>query len=334
MRIFLAGLAVAATLDATAAMAGCAPGEDLILSLPVEDFAELVARTRQAPFPAGLFWRAEGGGLTLDLIGTLHLDDPRLPYLVTIARPMVEAADIVFLEATREGMAEVQHLIATRPDLAFTLEGPTLRQLLTPEEWQVYAAEMAARSVPAFIASQFQPWLAFSTLSLPACLMAAGESAAHGLDYRIEQLAREADVPAIGLEGPTMLFDVFQELGPDFALDLLRTTLVQAVAAEDVLTTTTNAYFAGEHRMIWEFTRSFIPEGFDDIFDADEMSATLDRLEEVLLVGRNQDWMAILSDLPPGTRAVVAVGAAHLSGPGGMLDLLDRAGFALERLDG
>ena len=49
-----------------------------------------------------------------------------------------------------------------------------------------------------------------------------------------------------------------------------------------------------------------------------------------LLVGRNRAWMPRILD-HPGDTVVVAVGAAHLSGEDGVLQLLEHAGYRLDR---
>jgi len=324
---------LAAFLSVSAGFAAC-DGDDLIAGLPDADRQALAAAAATAPYPEGLFWRAERDGQVFDVIGTLHITDPRHDHLMMTVRPLVAAADLVILEATPDDMARLQDDMAANPGFAYILDGPTLRDLLTPEEWEVYAAEMAVRQVPGFVASQFQPWLAFTTLSIPPCLLMLGDELQNGLDHRIAAAAAEAGVALRGLEGPGILFEVFDALGPDLALDLLRATLLQAARAEDIIATLANAYFDGQHRLIWEFSRSYIPPGFEDHFDLAAIDAAFARMEEVFLVDRNRDWMETLLALPPGARVVVAVGAAHLSGKEGLLDLLDSAGFTLTRLDG
>jgi uncharacterized protein YbaP (TraB family) len=323
----------AAFLSATPALAAC-NGNDLIEAMPAAERAQIVARAAAGPFPEGLFWRAERGAQAFDIIGTLHISDPRHGPLMETAAPLVAAADVVFLEATPEDMAALEAEFAARPEFAYILEGPTLRDLLTPAEWDVYAAEMAARQVPGFLASQFQPWLAFTTLSIPPCLLALGAELDNGLDHRIATHAQALGVELRALEDPGILFEVFDALGPEFSLDMLRASLAQATRAEDLIATMANAYFAGQHRLIWEFSRTYMPPGFDAMFDARSMDAAFARMEEVFLVNRNRAWMGVLGTLPGDARAVVAVGAAHLSGPDGLLDLLAKAGYALTRLDG
>lgn len=333
MRTGFLGIVLAGFLPVSAGWAAC-EGVDLLAALPADERATLNARVADTPYPAGLFWRAEREGQVFHIVGTMHIADPRLDPLFERAQPLVDTADLVLLEATPDDIAALQAEMVARPDFAYILEGPTLRDLLTPAEWEMYSAEMAARGVPGFMASQFQPWLAFVTLSIPPCLLALGPQLDHGLDHRIADHATAAGIPLAALEGPGILFEVFDALGPEFSMEMLRLTLVQATRSEDMIATMANAYFAGTHRLIWEFGRSYTPPGSEGLIDPDTLDATFSRVEEVMLINRNRAWAEVLLALPPGQRALVAVGAAHLSGPDGLLDLLDRAGFALTRLDG
>jgi len=56
-------------------------------------------------------------------------------------------------------------------------------------------------------------------------------------------------------------------------------------------------------------------------------------LRRVLLVDRNRDWAArIATLLETGARPLVAVGAAHMVGPDGLVALLERRGYRVKRI--
>ena len=57
-------------------------------------------------------------------------------------------------------------------------------------------------------------------------------------------------------------------------------------------------------------------------YDSEEFS--------VLLINRNLAWMQKLSDLMKDQPTFVAVGADHLVGPQGLIELLRRAGYTLK----
>lgn len=327
-----AAIGITGWLGAAAAGAGCA-GTDLLPGLPADLRAQIEARAAAAPFPEGNLWRARRGTARIVLAGTYHLDDPRHEPMMARLAPLIADAALVLVEALPEEAERLAAAMAETPELGYLVDGPTLRDLLSDADWQRYAEEMAARGVPAFMASRLQPWLAFTMLSLPVCAIEAATGPGLGLDDRIVAQARALDIPVAGLEGMEVLFDVFDTLTQDDALDILRVSILVAGQAEDMLATLTRAYFDGQHRLVWEFSRGWMPEPAREIFSQDRADAMYDRLEASLLQARNRAWLAQILPLAEQGPLFVAVGAAHLSGEDGVLVLLDRAGFVLEPLE-
>jgi uncharacterized protein len=325
-------LAVLLVFLTTPLRAAC-DGRDLIADLSALERAEITARAEAAPFPRGNFWRAERDGSVIHVVGTFHIGDPRLSPIMRDIAPLVAAADLVLVEVTPEEEARLAAAMAEDPSLAFLTEGPTLRDLLGESDWARYAAEMTARGIPTFLASRFRPWLAFTTLSIPVCATGAEAAALRGLDDRIITYAGELSVPVQGLEGYEVIHRLFDLFGNDEALDILRATLAQAELSEDMFATLAGAYFNGEHRLIWEFSRSWLPDSARALFPPERASDLFDRLEAALLVQRNRDWLDVLLPLAEGRTVLLAVGAAHLSGDDGVLRLLEEAGYRLDPLE-
>jgi uncharacterized protein YbaP (TraB family) len=51
---------------------------------------------------------------------------------------------------------------------------------------------------------------------------------------------------------------------------------------------------------------------------------------DILLYNRNRNWVEKLKDILPGRSVVVAVGAGHLPGENGVINLLRKAGFTVK----
>ncbi len=54
---------------------------------------------------------------------------------------------------------------------------------------------------------------------------------------------------------------------------------------------------------------------------------------EVLLYQRNRNWVAKLKDLMPAKSLLVAVGAGHLPGDKGVINLLRKAGYTVTPIE-
>jgi hypothetical protein len=315
----------------TGTPAACA-GRDLIAAMTPAERAPLDAAVAGDPYATGNWWRATLDDSVIDIVGTFHIDDPRHIPVADRLRPVVAAADGVWLEATEAEMKALQADIARDPGLVIITDGPTLPELLSPEDWQTLSEQVAARGIPPFMASKFRPWYLMAILGLPPCAVAAAATAPKGLDQRIMDLAAAADVPTYALEPHDTVFKIFDIMSAAEQLDMVRTMLPMADQAEDMFATLTGAYFRGEHRLIWEFTRAamFATPGIDRA----KAEADFAQMEEVLLNARNRGWIDVILPAAEGRRIVVAAGAAHLSGPEGLLPLLAAAGYKLTRVDG
>lgn len=319
--------AVILFLLAPATAAGSCGGADLIAELGAAEKARLETLVEAHPYPEGNLWAAEKDGHRVIVAGTLHLPDGRLEPIAETLRPHVRTADVLVLEADAETMREAQSLIATRPELFFLTEGPTLIDLLG-DDWPEARARAADAGVPGMLAAKFRPWYLALTLGTPACALDLMRSGEGGLDKALETIAREADVPVVTLDSAETVFGLFLHEPIETQIESLRLALRADGDPEASVSTLLSAYFRGAHREAWEFTRLQ-----SETSGEPHAAETFAVFEEAFLDGRNRLWEPILVDAVNGRDAVVGVGAAHLSGETGVLKALERAGYALRRLD-
>lgn len=324
MRILISALC--ALLLPQTLWAGCA-GTDLRAGLTATERAALARVADETPFSEGNRWRATRGARVIDLVGTIHIPDPRLDPVMARLTPDIEAAERLFLEAVKEDRAALQRDIASDTSLLL-LQETSLPELLDEDDWQALAAAARSRGIPAVMAAKMQPWYLSLVLALPGCamdLMADGG----GLDARIETVAEEADVPRSSIEGYETVFRVFNEKPLEAQLDLLRLGVFPEATGADLLVTTVNSYFDEAHSDNWQLSRQMSFAHLD--LPEAETEALLDEMETKLLTDRNLAWIEVI-EAAPEDRLMVAVGAAHLMGDSGLLNQLAQRGYRLERL--
>jgi uncharacterized protein len=322
-------LCLAVTLSAAPARAATCAGSDLLAAMPAADRAALDATVAAAPYPSGNHWRATKGASVIDLVGTFHIHDDRLNSVAARLTPVIAAADALYVEATTEDIARLQSDITRNPALMFITTGPTLPELLAEPDWQALVLQMNARGIPGFMASKFQPWYLMILLSLPVCAMDSMAAKDQGLDFMVMQTAAAQGVPVKALEPYDTVFRIFAVMDQTSQLDLIRSALPMADQAEDMFATMVNTYFSQNHRLLWEFSRrtALSAPGMDPA----KAAADFGLMEKVLLTDRNRAWMDVILPAAEGRHIVVAAGAAHLSGPDGILNLISAAGYTLER---
>ena len=328
--IFLRPLLLVLSLLAAPLAAGASPdacqGRDLLRTLSPEARAE-IDRAAATPFAEGNHWQARRSGQVIDVVGTFHLYDARMDGPLERLKPLIAAADRIYLEATDKEISELKQALGSRPEM-IVLQGKTLPERLPADDWQKLSAAMAARGIPAFVAAKFQPWYVSMLLGVPACAMTSLGGGSNGLDHLIGEAAKASGVPLAALEPYDTVFTALKELTDGDQVEMIRDALLTEPQSEDLMATMTDAYFSEDHRMIWEFGRyqALHAPGADPA----KVAAGLDRVEDLLIDRRNAAWAEILGRAPE-KHLLVAVGAGHLGGEKGLLNLLQKQGFALTR---
>lgn len=301
---------------------------DLTKTLPPQDRARLDALVAPHAYPEGNIWRAEKPGSIVTVVGTIHIPDPRLRIYVDSLRDAVKTADLLIIEASIDDEKGIQRLVADQPGMFFITEGPTLIDLLGEDEWARVSERLGAMGIPAFFASQFQPWYLSMTLAIPPCAMAALQSGGKGLDRRLEAIARTHGTEIATLDDTEAVLRLFSDEPLEKQLAGLRITLETQAAGDATTSTLIEGYFAGRTREVWEYGRILVEEA-----GIENGPALFEEVNQSLLVGRNREWEPKIARLVAGKNAVLAVGAAHLSGESGVLRALERAGYRLTRLE-
>lgn len=318
-----------AALVAVPASAMCR-GRNLIDTLSAETQAGLRAAADAAPFARGNLWRATRGDQVLHLIGTFHLDDPRHDALMARLAPLIDGASTVLVEAGPAEEAALQAALAADPSLVFLTDGPTLPETLAPATWDRLKDALRARSIPPFLGAKMRPAYLSMLLSLPPCALISATEPQNGLDRRIIARTRAQGIPLRALEPFSVVFDIFSDMTLSDQVALLELSLALDAQSEDVFATLTDAYFAEDSRMIWEFSRwqALTLPGLDAAQVADDFALMEDRM----MSARNRAWIPVIEAALADGPALAAFGALHLSGEDGVLALLQQAGFAVERL--
>lgn len=329
MTRFLSLVALIFLLPATLARAEC-EGTNLLTTMEEGERRTLLAAADAVPYPRGNLWRAVRGDEVVHLVGTYHLDDPRHAEVMARLTPLLDEAATILVEAGPKEEAALMADLARDPSLMVLTEGPTLREALPEEEWDLLAEAMRARGVPPFMVSKFRPWYVSMLLALPACGMEAMTQSLGGLDGMIIAHAEATGIPLLALESHDTVFKQFAAMSFEDQLGMITSALALEPVSADYSVTLADAYFDQEARLIWELTRRMSlqvpgvpPEQVEEDFA---------QMEQMLMTDRNRAWIPVIEAAATKGPVVAAFGALHLSGETGVLYLLEQAGFRLERL--
>ena len=280
---------------------------------------------------AQLLYKISGNGLEKPsyIIGTHHLANVGFVEKINGVKEALTETDQVFGEVVWDTMSNLDSLKLVQ-DAMMLPAGKTLKDYLTPDEFKRLDAFMVAKMgagmsnpmvaskmgnlTPMALVTQFQVLL-YLTKHM-------GEfDPSSTFDQYFQANAKKNNLPTGGLETLKQQIDILYK-----GKSLQR-------QAKDLMCLIDNEEFNSQ--MMEDLTNAFYAQ------DLDALKRAMDRKlgggcddtpeEEAMLIdNRNADWVAKMPAIMAEKATFFAVGAAHLPGEKGVLQLLRNAGFTVE----
>ncbi|MEM8775679.1 MAG: TraB/GumN family protein [Pseudomonadota bacterium] len=303
-------------------------GVDLIDALEEAERQKIFEEAAAEQFGKGLFWRAEKDDTTLTIFGTYHFKHSKSEVHLERLKPFLDQADKIYLEISNEDQAKMQVALTKDPSMMFIVEGPTLADMLDKTTWQSFQKEMQARNIPSFLAAKFKPMWAAMMLGIGPCEAQAGALEGGGIDQLVGEYATAIGNPSRSLEQFDELLALLDDMPVEQQLNMIEMSLAWPGNMDDLSYTIRERYLNEEVALTWIFSKYISLE-----FGGETAEEDFAKFSELLLERRNNDWMTVLDDeVSDGDQVVIAVGAGHLPGEIGILRLLQKRGYAIERL--
>ncbi|OHV83415.1 TraB/GumN family protein [Ensifer sp. LCM 4579] len=306
-------------------------GSNILAGLEQSDPARFAALREEAaavPNGKGLLWKIEGGGLAPSfLLGTMHVTDPRVLAMPAGAAEAFAAAATVIVESDEIiDERKASAAILMRPDLTMFADNRTINDFLEPQDRERLEAGLKARGIPLPLVSKMKPWMIASFVALPACEFSRKASGASFLDKKLAEDAVRRGKRLKGLETLVEQLSAMDSLPVEWHLQALIDTLALGRTIDDVLTTTTDLYLTGDTGMIMPMMKAVSAEvSPHDLGYAD--------FEQRIIIDRNRTMAARAEPILKEGSAFMAVGALHLPGKDGLIELLRRQGFTVTPID-
>ena len=302
-------------------------GRDLTreAALHPEALAGAYAQRRDALDNAqGLLWRIEMPPAPPSyLFGTIHATDDRATALAKAAAAHITGAKVVVTELGGPFDAYAMATMgAGMMAKALARDTDTLAGLGSPEDVATVEKYLAGRGVPPGLAHHLRLWFLATLSAAPACEAQRQQRAMPIVDQVIAEAARTLGVEVVGLETAAEQTDALSSLDPALAATALLTTARRPDLADDVYATLLDLYAAGrpgEILPVVDASRILTPHE----------SAAEDDMTRRLLGDRNRIMAERMTPLIEKGGAFVAVGALHLVGKGGLIELLRARGFSV-----
>jgi uncharacterized protein YbaP (TraB family) len=330
--VFFASLlslvALAAPAIADPAPPSCVGGVDLVAKTKAEEpekYAQFERDAQLVPNAEGLLWRIEAQGVAPSyLFGTMHSTELDLVALSEPVKAALAEARTVAVElADAQGAATQAEMVAYVSHNALDFSGRGLDGL-TPEQVAEVERRIAEAGMPASVAASLKPWFLGVTLGISACEMKRMGTGLPTVDATVEAAGRDKGARIVGLETVTEQLDAVSKISDETARRMIRDAVATPGASDD-LQATSLALYRGR-RVGWYFAMKEETMG-----EALDLSAYADFMEGV--VDRRNALMAERSKpLIEQGAALIAVGALHLPGANGLVEIFRQQGFAVTRV--
>lgn len=282
---------------------------------------ELRQEADAIPNHRGLIWKIEKEGVEPSyLFGTIHLTDPRVLQLPKEVENAYRSADTVVIE-TMDILdpAMFLRLKLEQPDLLLFTDGSTLKSHIPQGRREEMEAKLAEQGVVLDAVAKMKPWVLTNLLTVPKCERERANDGEKSLDERLALDAQAEGRNVQGLESAAEQLAAMDRMPLDFHIRNLIATVEYGGRIEDAMETMTALYLDGEVGMIMPALRKIVP---DDLSDAD-----YDLFLKHLVVDRNHIMANRAAPLIDRGSAFVAVGAMHLPGTEGVIELLRKKGY-------
>ena len=262
-------------------------------------------------------WKVTSNTGAFYLQGSIHTLKPSNYPLAPAIEQAYAQSETLVLEVDMKEMTspETQQRILAKAMLPGT---ETLQQALDADTYEKLSAACAQAGLPIVALSKFKPWFATMALVLFK-LQAMGFDPQYGLDTYFHDKATADGKKMIGLETVDFQMDLFANLSEKNPNNFVARALADIDVLEEEIIPLEKAWAAGDIETLGALmSKSF--EGYPELY-------------KTFVLDRNARWIKTLDGLleKPGT-AMVVVGAGHLPGKGGLLELLGERGCTLEQL--
>ena len=187
-------------------------------------------------------------------------------------------------------------------------DGQTLDQVVSKDTYAAVRTRADAHGLPMPMLQRMKPWMVAVALTA-AEISKAGFDSKLGIDQHFFEKAKAIGMPRRALETVAYQFDRLDGLAATLQEASLKTMLADIDTQARNIDTMASAWRAGDTATM----ERLLMEGF----------AEAPEIAERLLYERNRNWVEPVERcLAANARCFVVVGAAHLVGPGSLVELL------------
>jgi len=262
-------------------------------------------------------WKAEGASNVVYLLGSIHLLQATNYPLPAVIESAFSNSQIAVFETDIDKMDDPAQQMAMMSKIMLP-QGQSLKQNLSSNVYASLSKHAAEVGLPMALLDQYRPAAAIMTVEVME-LTAMGADPEFGVDKHFMKLAREKGKRVIPLETP------------EFQIGLL---VGFSKAEEDLLVAKSLEDIDNEKKLFNEMVLAWKTgdaAGLEKMLN--DLRTEAPSVFKKLVSDRTASWIPEFEKLLQGSQnAMVIVGAGHLVGPDGAVELLRKKGFKVTQL--
>ena len=265
------------------------------------------------------FWKVSSEQTSVYLLGSIHFANASFYPLRDVILEAFDDADRMSVEVVLDETAP-QEYTSLLDRYGRYPRGETLRDHVSESTYQRLLTFLEGSGMPATSMDSLRPGIIVMQLA-SMMMMQNGYTPGYGIDMRLMARARASGKPIDALETIEQQIRLIAGL-PHHDM-VLAETLDQLDEAASMIDEMERAWKVGDDAAMLALL----------ITDPEGQYAGFEDVNEILLYQRNRGMLEKISGYLKGDeQRFIVVGAAHLIGTEGLIELLDEAGYEIERL--
>ena len=281
--------------------------------------------TKYFPVANSLLWAITGKELTDTsyLYGTIHMIGKEDYFLTEQTKKAFNESEKIVFEINMENMNDMMSQFGLLMK-AFMNDGKTLKDFLNEEEYTEVKAHFEEKGITSFLWNMMERIKPMFLSMFASTDLSGGNPMASEdiVSYEMEfmEMAKEQEKPMDGLETAEYQISVFDSIPYDAQAQML----LQSIRAE-IDTTAID-----ELEVLATLYKNQDINGMITMFAED--TEGIGKYEEFLLLNRNRNWIPVMEGMMGQQATFFGVGAGHLAGEEGVVNLLKKEGYTLTPL--
>ena len=278
-----------------------------------------IATTTDEQNGKSFIWKISSNDSYVYLLGSIHVASPELYPLDSAIESAFEMSDKLAVETNVNEVSPLKTLLLIEKYGLYP-EGEGLKENLPETLYTELRKQLSELGLLMVDINDYRPWLI--VMMMEGMVMVEQEySAEYGIDLHFMDRAADRDMEILELESAEYQFELLSNLPDELMIKVLEMSIEEPLTVEDV-------------DLLFEFWEDGDAEGLEALmFEGISEEPVLEPYYDAIFTQRNINMMTKIEEyLADEYIYFIVVGAGHLVGEEGLINLFNEAGYTIEQL--